>query len=258
MEGVQTLTSSSINSVRLLADPRRSTHIGADANFTGPLISLLTTEIDFDFVDAPSIGAPAPGIEEMFNSPPYFVWNRCYEPREVSKVHDYVRGVQAQRGPYDGVIGFSEGAALAAALLLEDASNIDRRHNPMFRFAIFVNAVNLISPSAKLGKKLSEDEARNMMNAFTGGPSKHRYPALDCVYALCAKTVPALINIPTLHIIGMRDKFRDCSKDLVKLCEGGLATTVRSPAEHEMPRGQALKEMARKLDMMIEAECMAI
>lgn len=172
-------------------------------------------------------------------------------------MHDYVRGVQAQRGPYDGIIGFSEGAALAAALLLEDALNIGRRHTPMFRFAVFVNAVNLISPSAKLGKKLSEDEARNMMDAFTGGPSKHLYP-LDCVYALCAKTVPALINIPTLHVIGIKDKFCNRSEDLVKLCEGRLATTVRSPAKHEMPRGQALKEMARKLDMMIEAGCMAV
>lgn len=216
----------------------------------------MKTQIEFDFVDAPFVGAPAPGIGGLFESPPYFVWNQCYDPCEVSKVHDFVRGVLAQGGPYDGVIGFSEGAALAAALLIEDASNIDGRQTPMFRFAVFVNAVNLISPSAKLGRKLSENEARGAMDAFNGEPSKHRYPALDCVYALCARTVPALINIPTLHVIGVRDKFRDRSEDLVKLCEGDLATAVRSPAKHEMPRGQALKEMARKLDKMIEIECM--
>lgn len=257
MEGAQTLISSKFNSVRPYARPGRFNSSRAYSIFTGPLIALLKNQIEFDFVDAPSVGAPAPGIGEMFKSPPYFVWNHCYEPYEVSRVHDYVRGVQAQSGPYDGVIGFSEGAALAAALLLEDASHIDRRHTPMFRLAVFVNAVNLISPSAKLGKKMSEDEARSAVEAFNGGPSEYRYPALDFVYALCAKTVPALINIPTLHVIGMGDKFRDRSEELVKLCEGRLATTVRSPAKHEMPRGQALKEMARKLDMMIEAECMA-
>jgi hypothetical protein len=172
-------------------------------------------------------------------------------------VHDYVREVQAQSGPYDGVIGFSEGAALAAALLLEDASKIDQQHTSTFRLAVFVNAVNLISPSTELGKKMSEDEARSAVEAFNGGPGEHPYPALDYAYALCARTVPALIKIPTLHVIGMRDKFCDRSEELVRLCEGRLATTVRSKAEHEMPRGQALKEMARKLDMMIEAECMA-
>lgn len=257
MEGVQIPISSRFSSVRLHAYIGRSYSSGADPSFTGPLIALLKNQIEFDFVDAPFVSAPAPDIGELFESPPYFAWNQCYEPCEVSKVHDYVRGVQAKSGPYDGVIGFSEGAALAAALLLEDASNIDRRHTPMFRFAVFVNAVDLISPSSKLGRKLSENEARSAMETFNGGPSKHRYPALDCVYTFCAKTVPALINIPTLHVIGTRDRFHDRSEDLVKLCEGDLATMVRSPAKHEMPRGQALKEMARKLDKMVEIECMA-
>lgn len=172
-------------------------------------------------------------------------------------MHEYVRAVVAQNGPYDGVIGFSEGAALAAALQLEEASSIDRQYAPMFRFAVFLNAVNLLSPSTALGKKMPEVDARNAMDAFTGGGNKHQYPALDCVYALCAKTAPTLINVPTLHIIGLKDDFRDFSEDLIKLCEGELAMTVRSPVNHEMPRGQALKEVARKLDMMIEAECMA-
>jgi len=205
-------------------------------------------------VDAPFVGAPAPGIGEVFKNPPYFVWNRYYAPSEVSKVHSYVRAIAAQNGPYDGIIGFSEGAALAAALLLEDASSVDRQRSPMFRFAVFLNAVNLLSPSTALGKKMSEIDARSAMDAFTGGANKQNYPALDCVYALCAKSAPTLINIPTLHVIGLEDTFRDTSEDLIKLCEGGLAMTVRSPASHEMPRGRGLKEMARKIDMMIEAE----
>jgi hypothetical protein len=54
-------------------------------------------------------------------------------------VHDYVRAVVCQDGPYDGVIGFSEGAALAAALLLEDAPGISGQYAPMFRFALCWN-----------------------------------------------------------------------------------------------------------------------
>lgn len=216
----------------------------------------MTIQVEFEFVDAPFEGAPAPGIEEFF-APPYFVWNRYYSPSEVSKVREYVRAVVAQNDHYDGIVGFSEGAALAAALLLEDASSIDRQYVPMFRFAVFINAVNLLSPSTALGKKMPEIDARNAMDAFTGGVDKHQYPALDCIYTLCAKTTTTLINVPTLHVIGLEDSFRDISEDLIKLCEGELANTVRSPVNHEMPRGQALKEVARKLDMMIEAEYMA-
>jgi hypothetical protein len=233
----------------------------AHATLTGPLKSLLTNEVEFDFVDAPFIGDPAPGIAEVFNNPPYFVWNRYYSPSEVSKVHDYIRAVVAQNDrnhpPYDGIIGFSEGAALAAAVLLEDVSSIDRQYTPMFRFAVFFNAVNLLSPSTALGKKMPEIDARHAMDAFTGGSGKHQYPALDCIYTLCAKTTQTLINVPTLHVVGLKDGFRDVSEDLIKLCEGGSATTVRSPARHEMPRGRALRDVARKLDMMIEAGCMA-
>lgn len=162
-----------------------------------------------------------------------------------------------QDGPYDGVVGFSEGAALAAALLLEDASSIDGQYAPMFRFAVFFNAVNLLSPSTALGRKMLESDAQDAMDTFTQGKGKHHYPALDCVYALCARTVPTLINVPTLHVIGLNDGFRDFSEDLIKLCEGRSAMVVRSMAGHEIPRGRGLAEVARKFDMMITAELMA-
>jgi hypothetical protein len=224
--------------------------------YADPLKSLLKAEVEFDFIDAPFEGGPAPGIEKFFE-PPYFVWNRYYTPSKVSEVHDYVRAVVAHDGPYDGVIGFSEGAALAAALILEDASDVDRRYAPMFQIAVFVNAVTLLSPSASLGKKMLESDVQHAMDLFTKGGKKHNTVVLDCVYALSANTVPALITIPTLHVVGLEDDFRGFSEDLIKLCETGSAMTVRSTAGHEMPRGQKLEEMARKLDNIITAELMS-
>jgi pimeloyl-ACP methyl ester carboxylesterase len=220
----------------------------------------LKTDVEFDFIDAPFEDAPAPGIENFFK-PPYFVWNRFYAPPKVSEVHKYVREIVAREAnhkyPYDGVIGFSEGAALAAALLLEDASNPDQWCAPIFKIAVFINAVNIVSPSTTLGKKMHESDMQHAMDTFTRADDKHHSPALDCVYALCSNTVPALITIPTLHIVGTKDYFRESSEDLVKLCERGTATVVRSTAGHEMPRDQKLKEMAGQLDKMIKAELMS-
>jgi hypothetical protein len=165
--------------------------------------------------------------------------------------------VVAHDGPYDGIIGFSEGAALAAALLLEDASDEHRRYAPIFQIAVFVNAVNLLSPSTSLGKRMLESDMQHAMDLFTKGDKKHNTLVQDCVYALSANTVPALITIPTLHIVGLEDDFRGFSEDLVKLCESGSAMTVHSTAGHEMPRGQKLEEMAWKLDNIITAELMS-
>lgn len=176
----------------------------------------------------------------------------------MSKVHDYIKALVDVDGPYDGVIGFSEGASLAAAVLLEDASNRNEYSAPMFRFAVFFNAVNLFSPLTGLGERMLECDLLSAMDTFTQGKSINHYPALDCVYALRVNTVPALISVPTLHVIGLNDPFRSRSEELVKLCESRSAMVVRSTAAHEMPRGRSLAETARKLDMMITAELMAI
>lgn len=209
--------------------------------------------MEFDFVDAPYEGGPAPGIDQYFK-PPFLVWHNDFVPSQVSRVHDYIRAVVAQDGPYDGVIGFSEGAALAAAILIEDTSSVDGWCIPTFRFAMFFNAVNLLSPTKAFGKRLLESDVKKAMDTFTEGANKHQYPALDCVYTLCAKSVPALINVPTLHVLGLRDNFREASEELIKLCEGHRATTVRTTAGHEMPRGQEMKQVAEKLDEMIGAD----
>lgn len=175
----------------------------------------------------------------------------------MSKVHDYIKALVDEDGPYDGVIGFSEGASLAAALLLEGASNGDKYSIPMFRFAVFFNAVNLFSPSTGLGERMLESDFLSAMDTFTQGQSINQYPALECVYALRANAVPGLIRVPTLHVIGLNDAFRPSSEELIKLCDGRSAVVVRSTAAHEMPRGRSLAEVARRLDKMIATELMA-
>jgi hypothetical protein len=109
----------------------------------------LRTRVEFDFVDVPCESTPTPGIEKFFG-PAYFVWTRYYVPPEVSRVHDYARAIVAQDSPHDGVIGFSEGAVLAAVLLIKDASDPDRQYATMFRIAVLINAANIVSPSTAL------------------------------------------------------------------------------------------------------------
>lgn len=220
-----------------------------------PLKSRLPSEVLFDFIDALFEGAPAPGIKNFFE-PPYFVWHRQWAPAEVSKVHDYVKAAIAQNGPYNGVIGFSEGAALAAALLLENAAGVGPLVEPMFGFAVFFNAVNVLSPSKELGR-MFEIEERDSRKSFEEGNIDHGSPALDCVYALCSDAAPRLIAVPTLHVIGLQDVFVEHSYDLVKLCRSENATVLTSSVGHEVPKSHDWDLVARKVDNMIMSRSFA-
>lgn len=210
-----------------------------------PLLSRLESGIEFDFIDAPFEGSPAPGIAEHFK-PPYFVWNRHYTPSEVSKVHDYVRMAVAQKEAFDGVVGFSEGAALAAALLLDDAADDRSRHEPTFRFAVFFNAINVLSPSEALRRDLREGDMQISLGTSNTRGTAHIDQRSDCVYCPSSDVVSPPIKIPTLHVIGLEDVFREFSYDLVQLCKPDNTTVVSSFIGHELPKSQKLDDVAHE------------
>lgn len=224
----------------------------AHCDLVAPLLSHLASGIQFDFIDAPFEGSPAPGIAEQFK-PPYFVWNRHYTPSEVSNVHDYVRTTVAQKGAYDGVVGFSEGAALAAALLLDDAADTNSRHKPIFRFAVFFNAINVLSPSEALMRDLREGDVQSSLDTFDIGHAVRDDQPLDFLYGLLSDVVSTPITIPTLHIIGLEDAFCEFSQDLVKLCRPDSATVISSKIGHELPKSPKLDRVAHELENMLQA-----
>jgi hypothetical protein len=151
-------------------------------------------------------------------------------------------------GPYDGVIGFSEGAALAAALLLSDVATENPGTGPLFRYAIFFNAVNVLSPSDEFGKEMTEIEMRSALETFDIGACDQRYHSVNHVRILSSDAMSAAITIPTLHIIGLKDDFRGFSRDLIKQCTLRNARVVELPIGHEVPRGRVLEVVALEIE----------
>lgn len=150
--------------------------------------------------------------------------------------------------PYDGVIGFSEGAALAAALLLTDAARESRGSKPMFRYAVFFNAVNVLSPSEELGKDMAEVEMRKALDTFDVEANSQGDCFIDRVRIMSSDAMSAAITIPTLHVIGLRDDFREFSRDLIRQCTLGNARVVELPIGHEVPRGRVLEAVALQIE----------
>jgi len=136
------------------------------AHELAPLISRLSSEHTFDYVDAQFEGHAAPGIGEVFSGP-YFVWHEKYDPQSVEKVHDFIDTILEEDGPYDGIIGFSEGAALAASYLLAKeyrASLGDVAVDPEkeIKLAILFNSVKPYSPSEQIGHDAAAEFQREL------------------------------------------------------------------------------------------------
>ncbi|KAL4920650.1 serine hydrolase FSH [Aspergillus aurantiobrunneus] len=126
---------------------------------TSSIRSRLTDlNLDFDFLDGPYPSPPAPGID-LFYPPPYYSYY-AETPQDttidtITTTHAWLADVIAERGPYDVVLTFSQGTAVAAATLLLHALEVERqrsktRHSdavedgggipppPPFKSAIFI------------------------------------------------------------------------------------------------------------------------
>jgi predicted esterase len=146
----------------------------------------LSSSFDFVFIDAPFEAPPGPGVMPVFEGcGPFYRWTAPGSdtmPEETRKVINDVLADKSRN--FVGVLGFSQGAKCAAGLLLEQQLRIKRGEpidpkRPGFKFGIFLNGV--FPPLTGI---LSEEEKGE------------------------------LIRIPSVHIIGSEDPFREESRAL--------------------------------------------
>jgi hypothetical protein len=270
-------------------------------------------------MDAQFEGPAAPGVAEVFPGP-YFVWHKDYDPRSVEKVHEYLQSVLEEDGPYDGIIGFSEGAALVASYLLarEYRATLgevidDPEHD--IKLAVFFNGVKPYSPSEQIGhnathefqtelrrhslflkgqiadrrkSSISKEELsvaaerrqsllsqrRNSIIAWKNsgvptrkdsttstvvddlddekGQSKVWNSLFSPVFCFDPDTFSSTIQIPTLHIIGAKDQFRDYSKELTSFCDREQMEIAVLDVGHEIPRSSpALDQLAQAFELIV-------
>jgi pimeloyl-ACP methyl ester carboxylesterase len=121
----------------------------------------------------------------------------------LAQLDDYI----ATEGPFDVIMGFSAGAVLAAAYLLQrEAAQQSYRS---IRCAIFLASAD------------STDELK--------------YLGLD--------RQELVIRIPTAHIWGSADEITPTGgRDLSRLCDPALRSIMVHEGRHEVPRKEALTE----------------
>ena len=148
-----------------------------------------------------------------------------YDPSDYHGLRlavDQLTSFVENEGPFDGVIGFSGGAVVAAMCILDKQRRTDRAGLP-FRYAIFVSSAKSKEAMVALGLD----------------------PQVD------------IIRIPTAHIWGRLDSVEPSGgPDLSKVCKAAVRSTCVHDGGHEFPRDmyltKAVQTIRRTLAMEVE------
>ena len=133
----------------------------------------------------------------------------------IRQVLDRIYRIMDEEGPFDGILGNSEGATVGATFLIDYLQKVAKNeHKADLRCAVFIS----------------------------GGPP---YTANGEDVILADESGP-MITIPTCHIIGWNDTVIDSSVALYHLCDEDLATIVDHGKGHMVPHDEKSFEIMAK------------
>ncbi|KAL8389021.1 hypothetical protein RB595_008855 [Gaeumannomyces hyphopodioides] len=219
-----------------------------------PILKELTDDgtATFYFTHGPCKVEPPEGFEEFFGEPPYYrfiepdeVAAKMQENDVLSRIRDFPRGetaedtmrelmtvgvatshrstsraikylsdVIARRGPFDGIIGYSEGATVASTFLLHEQRRAARTGQlSCLKYGIFFAGWPPVDPTTH-GLVLSDETEER-------------------------------IESRTLHIVGSLDPYLDGSMALYNVCDPDTAYLFDHAKGHTLPRDrETIKELA--------------
>ncbi|KAJ9142374.1 Serine hydrolase FSH [Pleurostoma richardsiae] len=223
-----------------------------------PIIRELTDDgaATFHFINGPCRATPPEGFEDYFGKPPHYRFMEpdndidktqqddvlvrirdfpdCETPEDtmrelmkegVATAHKstenamkYLIRIMEERGPFDGIIGYSEGAIVAATLLLHEQRRAKKGIQPMLKYAIFFAGWPPVDPESHV--MVLSDESEEM------------------------------INIPTCHIIGSLDPYLHGSMALFNVCDPDTAYLFDHAKGHTLPRD---KDTVKELGDVVRA-----
>lgn len=153
---------------------------------------------------------PTLGIEDLVpSSEGYFAFYDPESPSSVLSALDNLEEYVAQEGPFDGIMGFSQGAALAAMLIIRHNSSIHGERDTLSQVGVFICAA------------IPHKEA-----ALRSGVVEFLDPAVD----------GQPVKVPTANIIGKKDPNVVNGVTLGHLCQERGKVVFDHGGGHEIPR----------------------
>ncbi|KAJ9297328.1 hypothetical protein DTO271G3_4621 [Paecilomyces variotii] len=209
----------------------------------------------FHYINGAVVVSPPPGFDEYFGIGPHYRWiddggtaedsmiARIRQlpagdsPEDVMRnltggredgtwrnrqqVMDSLYGELEKDPSIEGIIGYSEGSTVAASFILDEQRRLEEEGRPRrIKCAMFFTGW---PPISKEGKILLADDS-------------------DC-----------FLNIPTLHVIGANDPYRDGALALYNVCDPDAAVIFDTGKGHTIPRaGKVITELGNAVRNLIE------
>ncbi|KAL8138743.1 hypothetical protein V2J09_004744 [Rumex salicifolius] len=158
-------------------------------------------KMDLVFPDGPYPAQGKSDVDGIFD-PPYYEWfqfNKEFtEYTNFIECLDYIEDCMIKHGPIDGLLGFSQGAILSAALPGLQAQGLALTKVPRVKFIVIIGGAKLISE------------------------------------AWAQKAYASSLELPSLHFLGKEDFLRPYGTELIKSCVDPVI--VHHPKGHTVPR----------------------
>ncbi|KAK0757889.1 hypothetical protein N5P37_009181 [Trichoderma harzianum] len=229
------------------------------------LRSRLPSEWEFEFLDGEVEAQPAPGVSEYFPGP-YLCYYDDPTPQAVQDAVDMIMDVVQEDGPFDAILGFSNGAALAATVI---AAGMEKDpSDPPFKAAIFICPtmpfrldsgplrVTVTDPDTitairhdldeeanKTYDWLSDPETAGIMDEFEKKKKRLDYSDLSRLpqtVELLLRYHPdvqaRMLHIPTVHVIGDQDEYNEQGHKFTQLCDPKLRKIITHGGGHHSPK----------------------
>ncbi|KAB8079389.1 serine hydrolase FSH [Aspergillus leporis] len=233
--------------------------------------------ITFNFIDGPHPTTPAPGID-LFYPPPYYTFWETDTVPAVLNARTWLLDYISKNGPYDAVMAFSQGCALAAATLLLHAHETPLAPPP-FKAAIFICGGAPLAILEEVGYEIpAEIRDRDVL-------SRKKLAAQADSKAILAKGAErwssaegsgvgfneevvrgelgeggVKIAVPTVHVYGRRDPRFIAGVQLSGVCVGeGSRRVYDHRGGHDIPRGETVSRALADLVRWVlgEGGCVA-
>ncbi|MCJ1397715.1 hypothetical protein MMC11_000911 [Xylographa trunciseda] len=213
----------------------------------------------FDFIDGPFASSPAAGVD-LFYSPPYYSFYSTATIQALHAAHAWLLEYVAKHGPYDAVMTFSQGGALAGSLLLSHFINTPHAASP-FKLAVFICSGLPLTALDELGLPVGQkardidERSKQALSAQASSESilaqgAERWTGIESavitdeevsetdVYGLDFTQYPKewRLRIPTVHVYGKKDPRCPASIQLAWFCEEDKRRVYDHGAGHEVPR----------------------
>ncbi|KAK6129626.1 hypothetical protein DH2020_036636 [Rehmannia glutinosa] len=212
---------------------------------TGKWPESVLEKLDLVFVDAPFPCQGKSDVEGIFD-PPYYEWfqfNKEFtEYQNFDECLAYIEDFMIKNGPFDGLLGFSQGAILSAALPGLQANVSDAYFKVVVSLVLSIRTFSDVCGFALQGVAFTKVPKIKVLIIIGG--AKFRNPSVN------EKAYSSPIQCPSVHFLGDQDFLKQYGTELVDSFVDPVV--IRHPKGHTIPRfdEKGLESMLSFLEKM--------